>query len=127
MDGELVMPKAQDNYQKFLNTNGGRKLLQKHSLSEEGVWRILGEDPNCDFGGHHYQPELGTVSGKLGDVIAYAVELPRFWQWGGGGTIVKQKEPRRVDSATVRARQADLARIAELEAELKQLKERNGL
>jgi hypothetical protein len=67
----------------------GRKLLEKHSLEETGIWRVRGEDPNADLHGPHYQPELGVVSGVLRDVIHYAVELPSFWQWGAGGDIVK--------------------------------------
>jgi hypothetical protein len=48
-----------------------------------------GEDPNCDFGGHHYQPELGTVEGKLRKVVEHAVQLGDFYTWGGGGDIIK--------------------------------------
>lgn len=67
----------------------GRRLCEKYSLDEEGTWHILGEDPNCDFGGHHYQPELGTVEGKLRDVVEHAVNLKHFYTWGGGGDITK--------------------------------------
>jgi hypothetical protein len=67
----------------------GKRLLEKHSLNEVGTWRIRGEDPNCGFGGHHYQPELGTVEGKLRDVIQHAVKMDGFYTWGGGGDIVK--------------------------------------
>lgn len=56
---------------------------------ELGVFE--GEDPNCDFGGSHYQPELGTVEGRLEDVIRYAVKLPNFYTWGAGGDIEKIK------------------------------------
>lgn len=75
---------------KWLRTTyPGQKLREKHSLSEEGTWRIRGEDPNCDFGGAHYQPELGTVQGKLLDVVEHAVQLDGFYTWGGGGDIIK--------------------------------------
>lgn len=67
----------------------GQRLREKHSLSEEGTWRIRGEDPNCDMGGHHYQPELGTVEGKLLDVVEHAVNLEGFYTWGSGGDISK--------------------------------------
>ena len=67
----------------------GQRLREKHSLDEEGTWRIRGEDPNCDMGGHHYQPELGTVEGKLCDVVEHAVNLGGFYTWGGGGDITK--------------------------------------
>lgn len=75
---------------KWLRTTySGQKLREKHTLNEEGTWRIRGEDPNCDLGGHHYQPDLGTVVGKLHDVVEYAVKLSGFYTWGGGGDIVK--------------------------------------
>ena len=75
---------------KWLRTSySGQCLREKHSLDEEGTWRIRGEDPNCDMGGHHYQPELGTVEGKLRDVVEHAVNIAGFYTWGGGGDITK--------------------------------------
>lgn len=68
----------------YLKTYSG-KSLTKAQLEKVGKWQVLGEDPNCDFGGHHHQPSLGFYDGKLEDVIALAVNLPGFWQWGGGG------------------------------------------
>ncbi len=29
------------------------RLASKYPLTTQGTWRIMGEDPNCDFGGHH--------------------------------------------------------------------------
>jgi hypothetical protein len=85
-----ITQKAEARYEQWIRTSyGGKKLLEKHSLNENGTWRIRGEDPNCDLGGHHYHPDLGTVEGKLEDVIRYAVNLPRFYAWGGGGDIQK--------------------------------------
>lgn len=75
-----------DNY---LSSRSGKRLLENHSLQEYGVWKILGEDPNCDFVGYHHQPYLETVEGRLEDVVKYAVNLKRFYTWGGGGDIVK--------------------------------------
>jgi len=78
----------EDKYKAFTETSySGRELLKKHSLSEYGIWRVYGEDPNCDMGGPHHQPDLGLYQGTLEDVIRLAVELPRFWNWGGGGDI----------------------------------------
>ena len=74
---------------KYLKTYTGRELLKKHNLFEEGVWKIEGEDPNCDWGGSHSNPYLATVEGTLDKVIEYAIELPQFWTWGGGGKITK--------------------------------------
>jgi hypothetical protein len=82
---------AENMREKFLTRYNGLDLLKKHSLNEEGTWAIFGEDPNCDFGGHHHQPELGIYQGKLTDVIDIAVNLPSFWQWGPGGDIRKIK------------------------------------
>jgi hypothetical protein len=105
----------------------GKQVLAKHSLTETGLWNIKGEDPNCDMGGHHYQPDLGTVEGTLKEVIEYAVDLPNFWAWGGGGNIIKvsvkkidSKENARI--ANLRAEQADLnKRLKEINLELKEL------
>lgn len=81
---------AKDRYTKWMQSSySGKKLLEKHSLNETGTWRIRGEDPNCDFGGSHYQPDLGTVEGRLEDVIRYAVSKPNFFTWGSGGDITK--------------------------------------
>lgn len=82
--------KANESYERYITTTYfGKKLLERHSLFEEGMWQVYGEDPNCDFGGHHYNPYLGTYTGTLEDVIRKAVNLAGFWQWGGGGRIVK--------------------------------------
>jgi hypothetical protein len=109
--------KKQSAYEQYTQTSySGRELLKKHTLSTVGLWRIHGEDPNCDMGGHHHQPYLGTVEGTLKDVIEYAVELKGFWQWGGGGSIdlvnVQKIDP------------AKNARIANLRAEAKDLEAR---
>lgn len=84
-----VKPKEPTKREQFLRGYSGKRLLEKHKLSEHGNWKINGEDPNCDFGGHHHQPYIGTVEGTLDKVIDYAVEHPHFWQWGYGGEIEK--------------------------------------
>jgi hypothetical protein len=110
------MAVKKDLIAQFKKTYNGQELLKKHSLDEEGNWRIFGEDPNCDFGGHHHQPELGLVTGRLEDVIEHAVNLDRFWQWGSGGDIRKLGQPVKVDRNANRQRVKNIARIAELEA-----------
>ena len=82
-----MLDKSQENYRRYTLTYAGRELLKNHSIDDVGVWRIRGEDPNCDLGGYHHQPELGIVNGKLRDVIMYGVNLPGFWQWGAGGNF----------------------------------------
>lgn len=75
---------------KYLNNSYyGQRLAKKHSRSESGTWQIYGEDPNCDFGGHHHTPYLGTVNGTMYDAVKYAVSLPQFYTWGGGGELKK--------------------------------------
>jgi hypothetical protein len=79
---------AHDAYRKYIEvTYAGRQLLNKHKLDEYGIWHIKGEDPNCDWGGPHHQPDLGVMTGTLEEVIREAIELPNFWTWGAGGTI----------------------------------------
>jgi len=112
-------------YQQYTEVSySGRELLKKHSLDETGTWEIVGEDPNCDLGGHHYQPKLGMVEGRLGDIIAYAVELPSFWTWGAGGDIKKIGKPIKItaESNAERARLQEQA--ARLREELKQVEQR---
>lgn len=84
-----VQPKPLSKLEQYQRTYSYKSLLEKHGLSEYGTWQIKGEDPNCDWGGHHHQPHIETVEGKLEDVIKYGVELPQFWQWGAGGDFVK--------------------------------------
>ena len=67
----------------------GRKLLENHSLNEKGLWMIKGEDPNCDFGGSHHNPEIGVFNGTLEQATVYAVQQPKFYTWGSGGKIEK--------------------------------------
>jgi hypothetical protein len=84
------LPKIQRIVAMYIkSTYTGKRLLEKHSLEEEGYWKILGEDPNCDLGGYHHQPDLGTYSGTLQKVLEIAVQHSNWAAWGGGGDIVK--------------------------------------
>lgn len=71
------------------NSYTGKRLSSKYDNDEYGLWVIYGEDSNCDFGGHHYEPELETVEGKFIDVVKHAVSIKRFFTWGSGGNIKK--------------------------------------
>lgn len=62
-------------------------LMERHDLEDEGLWIVKGEDGNCDLRGPRSIAVLGYVRGKLGDVLEWAVEQPRFFSWGGGGRI----------------------------------------
>lgn len=84
--GASVMKKTYEHY--IHQDWAGRRLLEKHKLSEEGYWKVLGADSNPDFGGNHHQPFLGIYKGRLSDVIRAAILINRFWSWGGG-TIEK--------------------------------------
>lgn len=107
-------------YEQFTKVSySGRELLKKHTLNEQGLWKIRGEDDNADFGGSHYMPELGIVEGKLKDVINYAVGIPRFWTWGGGGDITKINTPIKITAESNAKRVAAEQKIAELKEQLK--------
>lgn len=65
------------------------ELIKLYDPDTFGRWKIFGEDPNCDMGGHHENPYLETVDGTYKNVVKYALSLPRFIGWGSGGTIKK--------------------------------------
>ena len=72
-------------------TYAGKQLLSKHSLDEKGLWKVKGEDPNCDMGGSHHQPDLGVVEGTLQEALEYGLAHKDFYSWGGGGDFEKIK------------------------------------
>jgi hypothetical protein len=84
-----VTNQAEGLFHRYITAYSGQQLLKKHRLEEKGVWRVEGEDPNCDFGGPHHRPHIGDFEGKLENVIEAAVMEKEFWTWGGGGTITK--------------------------------------
>lgn len=111
-----------EQVKKYLTTNAGRTLMGDHFLTEKGVWQIYGEDPNCDYNGSHVQPLLDTVSGSLDDVIEYAISLPRFYTWGGGGNIkpiVIKDVGVALEARQMQARIT--SKIEELQAQLKEI------
>jgi hypothetical protein len=111
---------SQKDYERYMNTYECGSLLRKHSLTEEGVWHVYGEDPNCDMGGHHSNPYLGLFEGTLDDVIREAVSISGFFQWGSGGKIEKTKTPVPVKVKTKAERgSAELEELVAMKAELK--------
>lgn len=111
-------------YKQYIEVSySGRKLLEQHSLNEEGLWKIYGEDPNCDWGGSHHEPELGIVEGKLKDVIEYAIELPNFWTWGGGGRIVSVGTIHKINPESNAKRARLMALATDLEQRLKKVQD----
>jgi len=109
-----------ENFNRYINESyAGKKLLEQHSLDEEGIWEIRGEDPNCDMAGSHHQPKLGIVQGKLRDVIMYGISLPGFWQWGAGGDFESIGDIPKIDSKSIQIRNELLAEELRLIRELK--------
>lgn len=102
-------------------------LLKENKLSDYGVWKVTGEDPNADLGGYHHNPLIGYAEGTLEDVIAWAVEQPRWYAWGRGGHI-ERWNPKivKVNKNTLKEETKLRRRQSELEAELEELKKRIG-
>lgn len=94
-----------------------RRLLAEHNATTTGIWRIYGEDNNCDLGGPRLIPTLDTVSGAYEDVVEYALDLPNFISWGRGGHIEKI-EYHSVDKVWMKRKKELLKRKADLEAEI---------
>ena len=83
-------PVIQEKIKDYLGrTYSGGQLLKKHTLDEKGLWKVRGEDPNCDLGGSHHQPDLGVVEGTLQEALEYALAHKDFYTWGGGGNFEK--------------------------------------
>jgi hypothetical protein len=78
---------TENNLEKFLCGYSYRN--NPIPLDKEGIFRVLGEDPNSGFAGPHNMPELGIFRGKFRDVAKYAVSLKDFWQYGYGGSITE--------------------------------------
>jgi hypothetical protein len=93
----------------------------KDKLDTYGIWHVRGEDPNCDFGGHHYQPSLGYYEGVLRDVINYALTLKGFYTWGAGGDF-EQINIVKVDEDIVQKMQDLKEEQAQLEKRLEEIK-----
>lgn len=110
----------ESNYERYLRTYYGKKLLEEYSLDHHGVWEVRGEDPNCDLGGHHHNPFLGHFEGTLQEVIEHAVELRSFWTWGGGGPIKLSSPPKvvKLDPGNREKRRKLRAEINDLKAKL---------
>lgn len=70
-----------------------REALNRHNYSrmpkdsDQGIWHIRGEDPNCDMHGPHVQPSLCYFKGSYKQAIEQAATLPTFFAWGAGGNI----------------------------------------
>ncbi|MFC1723963.1 hypothetical protein ACFL0V_07545, partial [Nanoarchaeota archaeon] len=67
---------AKNTYEAMLDYVSRRG--EKINPEEEGIWDVYGEDPNCDMGGSHVMPHLGRYAGKFGDVLAIAVQHPKW-------------------------------------------------
>jgi hypothetical protein len=84
------MPELQRKIKRYLETTySGQQLMKKHSLDEVGVWKVVGEDPNCDLAGSHHQPELGIIQGTLQQALEFGLTHSNFYNWGAGGDFYK--------------------------------------
>lgn len=116
----------QDRFTHYTTVSwSGRQLLSRHKLSETGTWQIFGEDSNAELAGPHHTPLLATVDGKLEDVINYAIDLPRWATWGGGGEI-RKTEVIKVDTAEILRRREMERELKDLEVRVKELKQELG-
>jgi hypothetical protein len=119
--------KAVEKFNDYIKTYSGRELLKKHSLDETGIWKIRGEDPNCELGGYHHRPDLGIVSGTLRDVIMYGVNLDKFWQWGAGGNFeLIGREIPVIDANSLEVRRQLQEEASKLEERLAEIKRQLG-
>ena len=105
-------------------------MIHKYLSEEKGIWKIFGEDPNCDFGGSHHTPLLETVIGTYKNVVEYAQSLAGWTTWGGGGHIEKIPD-NLVDvdglfsteaKQLKKEKDALINRLTEIDSELEQLK-----
>lgn len=117
LKGNIIMAKA-SNFEKYKNCYGFKGIANR--LDEYGIWHVQGEDPNCDFGGSHYQPTIGYYEGKLIDIVKFAVEQKSFWTWGAGGNFYKI-ETSKIDENTLSNMQALKDEKAELEKRLAEI------
>lgn len=101
----------------YYRTYSGKRLLEKYTPEDYGIWKVHGEDENCDFGGPRSIPFLGYFEGKLKDVVDHVVSMRGFWSWGGGGDIVKESPPSviKIDSDFIK----DQKRLKEEQKELR--------
>ena len=113
-----------NNLEKYLS--GWSYKSNPIPLDKVGIFRVKGEDPNPDFGGSHYQPELGVFRGKFEDVASYAVEIPGFWRgWGSGGSI-EEIVIKEITADSSKKRKALLAEQKDLKKKLKEIEESLG-
>jgi hypothetical protein len=100
-----------DNLDRFKRSFSYKSLIQKHDLQEVGFWNVRAEGSTTD---------LGTYEGKLEDILAYAVLLPRFWTWGGGD--ITKVEVIKIDSSSIPELIEAQKKVEDLEEELRKAK-----
>jgi hypothetical protein len=98
------------------------RLLAERTRSEEGKWEIWGEDNNLDMGGSRDIPLLATVSGTYEEAVLYALTLPRFFAWGGGGDIKKVKDVKVIDLKHLNSKEGQ--RLQKRMVELEEVKKK---
>ena len=84
-----LISKQQELFERFCKGYSGKCLLEKYDWNTYGVWKVEGEDRNCDFAGARQIPHIAYLRGELEDVVWAAVTCDKFWCWGAGGNIEK--------------------------------------
>lgn len=86
------------------------RLLKARNPSEGGKWEIWGwawDVPEAP-------PLLATVSGTYEEAVLYAMTLPRFFSWGGGGDIKKVIDLKHLNSKEGQRLQRRMAELEEV-------------
>ncbi len=84
-EADKLVNKLDKVRESLIRHNYSRKPMPKDS--DQGIWHIRGEDPNCDMHGPHVQPSLCYFKGNYKQAIEHAATLPAFFAWGTGGDI----------------------------------------
>lgn len=86
-----------DNKNHWINRNYKSSLQRYYQYLDDPNkvrrWKIYGEDQNADLGGPHSNPYLGDFTGTFEEAAEYAISLPSFFTWGGGGYIKEIGDP----------------------------------
>ena len=111
--------------QLFKKGKAYKYLMKKYKPNDMGLWIIWSEDQTIE---NHIAPNhkfLGVFEGKLQHVIEVAVTIDNFWFWDDGGYIEKTCiTPITAQTALIRKNRQN--KIAELESQLKTLKEEDS-
>ncbi len=103
--------------------NSRNRLLADYPADQIGMWQVRGEDPNCDLGGTHHMPDLGLYEGQYIDIVELALNMPRFFSWGGGGEI-REVKSKKIGPNTVRQMKETKAELRDVNKRKEELEKR---